>query len=142
MIKAILVSKKYGLSATALSPLGVRWIMHELGVREDEALKKMIFNIPSVAEFGMKISMFPVIWASRISGYVPGILTLLNGDEADVSSMINARTRFFDEVFEEHKDDIEQVVISGAGFDTRIIRFFGKKRIRTRKFYFFTISNV
>lgn len=43
--------------------------------------------------------------------------------------MINARTGFFDEVFGKHKSEIEQIVISGAGFDTRIFKFFNERRI-------------
>lgn len=36
---------------------------------------------------------------------------------------IIARTKYIDEVFERHKQDIEQVIILGAGFDSRSIRF-------------------
>lgn len=60
-VKGFIVSRKYGLSATALSPLSVRWVMHELGIRSDAALEKMIFNIPSVSEYGLKLCLYPLV---------------------------------------------------------------------------------
>lgn len=46
---------------------------------------------------------------------------------------IIARTKYIDEVFENNKSKIEQVVILGAGFDTRSIRF--RDKLRQAVFY-------
>ena len=44
---AILSSRKLGVSATALSPMTMRWLQHQLGLRRDEACAKLIKVLPN-----------------------------------------------------------------------------------------------
>lgn len=73
-IKVVLVGRRTGLSITTYDPLWARWMLHEAGFRDDEAVKKILFSVPSTSALGWWATMGPILLASRLSGYVPGIM--------------------------------------------------------------------
>ena len=45
--QAMLLSRRLGVSRTALSPMTMRWLQHQLGLRRDEACAKLIKVLPN-----------------------------------------------------------------------------------------------
>src|SRR4051812_36445637 len=60
-VHLILWSRKLGVSATALSPMTMRWLQHQLGLRGDEACAKLIKVLPNHRYAGLRASALPVL---------------------------------------------------------------------------------
>lgn len=69
--RVILSSRKLGVSATALSPMTMRWLQHQLGLRWDEACAKLIKVLPNHSYTGLYGAAFPVLLGHRLTGFVP-----------------------------------------------------------------------
>ncbi|NPD46136.1 MULTISPECIES: SAM-dependent methyltransferase [unclassified Lentimicrobium] len=69
--------------------------------------------LPPKAKFFLSFGFFRNIFINKLHDKVPGSY-----------EYITARTKFFDEIFVQSlKENIPQIVILGAGYDTRAIRF-------------------
>ena len=76
-VKALLSSKKYGMSLTATNPLSARWFLHVLGKREDDTIVEMISSLPNMSTVGLWLVYGPAFIANRICGYPFTIQLLL-----------------------------------------------------------------
>ena len=130
VVKALLYSKKYGMSATATNPLSMRWLLHKLGKREDEAMVEMISSLPYVSTVGLWLIFGPVIIANRICGYIPTLATFPEPEKVSSMGLISCRTAFFDKIMEKNIDTMDQVVFMGAGFDTRAFKYCKGKNVK------------
>ena len=120
VVVALVRVRGSGVSITALSPLSIRGILHQLGKRQDPLSEKILYSLPIMSALGLSLFIRPLRWAAGVSGYEPGLFRYpLAGRESDVSTMVNARTAFFDEIIERHRDRCAQLVLLGAGYDTR-----------------------
>ena len=99
VIKAMYFSRKFGISGTAASTLGARWILHKSGVREDDASTKMVASLPNISVIGYWLTMGPSFIANRISGYTPAIARIPEPGKESSTSFVNSRTEFFDRMY-------------------------------------------
>lgn len=60
----IFLSRKLGVSATALGPMSMRWLQHQLGLRRDEACAKLIKVLPNHSYMGL--SNFRFFFVSEV----------------------------------------------------------------------------
>lgn len=111
--------RKSAVSGTALAPLTGRWLIHNLGSREDEAANRLMM---AMAGFSVSLTLGPMIFASRVSGYVPKAYRYPFQGEITLGNQGSARQTLFDNVVEKYIPAITQFVILGAGFDTRALR--------------------
>ena len=118
-VRIAAASRREGSSMTAASPLGLRWLLHETGQREDDAARRLFLRLPGMSETAAKLILQPTVLASRLSGYTPGILQYPFSAPSSMMTMFNARTTFFDQALADSLEDAEQVVLLGAGWDTR-----------------------
>ncbi len=118
-IRQILVSKKFGLSGTAVDILQTRWIQHYFGGRNDPITIELAKGLPNMSHVGMSLAMSGVAIAHRLFNYTPGIFSVAGAGKESVLNFFYSRHLFFDDVFERNLGDMEQVVFMGAGFDTR-----------------------
>src|SRR5678816_4408355 len=51
--QAILWSRRLGVSRTALSPMTMRWLQHQLGLRPDETCAELIKVLPNHCYIGL-----------------------------------------------------------------------------------------
>ena len=72
--QAILWSRRLGVSRTGLSPMTMRWLQHQLGLRPDETYAELIKVLPNHCYFGLYAAVFPVLLGHRLTGFVPKIL--------------------------------------------------------------------
>ena len=77
VVKALLYSRKYGISVTATNPLSARWFLHVLGKREDDTMVEMISSLPNMSTVGLWLVYGPAFIANRICGYTPNLARFL-----------------------------------------------------------------
>ena len=101
--KLMLTRRRLASSSTAYEVLLVRWTLHATGAREDNACKRLLF----------------ALLAARLSGYRPPRLDYPPARPTMAVQIIPQRTDFFDRTLRDHAGAIRQLVILGAGWDTR-----------------------
>ncbi len=126
----ILSSRKLGVSATALSPMSIRWLQHQLGLRRDEACAKLIKVLPNHCYAGLCAAVFPVLLGHRLTGFVPKMLRYPYEGIPPVGHMNGVRATFVDAAIERYLPGVEQFVELGAGYDTRTVQLQHNRRIR------------
>lgn len=119
VVQTMTSAKKYGVSATATNILGSRWMMHVFGTRPDDATAKLIVGLPFMSETGLWLAIGPAYLAHRLCGYVPGLARFVAPTDGAFPSLTNMRTPLLDAMVARNLDLVEQVVVLGAGFDTR-----------------------
>lgn len=120
-----------GISGTAQAPLSTRYFEHKLGTREDEPAARLMMGLPGVSQLAVHMVAGPMLLGHRLTGYVPRAFTYPFEGDVPPQYEVSARTAFFDSVVERYLTDIRQLVILGAGFDTRAFRLPNAPRVRT-----------
>lgn len=120
-----------GVSGTAQAPLSTRYFEHKLGTREDEAAARLMMALPGVSRLALHMVAGPMLLGHRLTGHVPKAFTYPFQGDVPPQYEVSARTAFFDSVVERYLTDIRQLVILGAGFDTRAFRLPNDPRVRT-----------
>ena len=64
--RQLIVSKKLGVSQTAIEIINGRWTMHVFGLRDDHAAAKLTPVLPNTSTFGLWLALAPLR-----SGYNP-----------------------------------------------------------------------
>ena len=117
--QAIFLSKRTGVSVTALIPLLTRWSLHKLRKRNDPVGAYFLEHFTGVSSVGLWLVMWPLFQAMRLSGYEPNLFKYPVSGTPTLTTMLPARTAWFDEVVNSYHDECSQLVILGAGFDSR-----------------------
>ena len=125
--------RRAGVSRTAQGPLSARWLMHHLGVRPDDAARRLLPALPGVPSLGMRLALGPVLVAHRLSGHVPRALRYPARGTPPTRFEPAARAAFYDAVVERRLGGAGQLVVLGAGFDTRAFRLPTGSRVRVHE---------
>lgn len=138
-----LVSKKLGVSATASAAITGKYLVHLSGVHKNEFAGKLYSALPNTSLVGFWLLFFPTYVRYKIypAKFEAGKETMTS---------IARRSVYFDRIIEQQKNDIEQFVIMGAGFDTRAygdlkrnnIRFFELDQLNTQKLKIETLKKI
>jgi len=107
------------VSQTGIEVLGGRWTMHIFGMREDEATMRLARVLPNFSGLGMWCVLFPSWVHARLVGKPMGYPRVTAPGSEDMRDLVTARTAFIDALMEKSLGDVEQVVLMGAGYDTR-----------------------
>jgi methyltransferase (TIGR00027 family) len=107
------------VSGTTYEPFNGRLLYHLIGSRPDAAALKLAGGLPATNGAFMALMLRPMIWASRVTGYLPAFLVYPPPRPTPMSGMIGARCEFLDKAMLDHVPECTQVVILGAGWDTR-----------------------
>lgn len=117
--KQIWISRKLGLSQTAVEVVNGRWAADVFGLREDAPSRRLAEKLPNNSVLGLFVTLFPLLVARSIAGK-PIIYPLLPEDEnAGIASIVFSRTRRFDSLIAGRAAEVDQFVVLGAGLDTR-----------------------
>ena len=119
VIKLIIFSRQSGVSSTTLASLYTRWMQHKLGTRLDEPCERLMMVLPNVSQLGLRLVTGGTLLAHRLTSYVPRIYRYPYEGDPPMVHESAARTTFFDAALARHLGDIDQLVILGAGWDTR-----------------------
>jgi methyltransferase (TIGR00027 family) len=86
--------------------------------------------LPNVSFFGLRLVTGPTLLAQSLTGYVPRIYRYPYRGVPPMKDQTAARTTFFDAALERHLAGVDQLVVLGAGLDTRAYRLPAEARIR------------
>jgi methyltransferase (TIGR00027 family) len=117
--KQIWISRKLGLSQTAVAVVNQRWIADVFGLRQDAPSRLLAEKLPNNSISCVRLLLFPLLAARAIAGK-PILYPLLPDDnQVGLASMIFCRSARFDSLIAARVVDVAQFVVLGAGFDTR-----------------------
>ncbi|MEL6830243.1 MAG: SAM-dependent methyltransferase [Pseudomonadota bacterium] len=117
--KQIARSKALGLSQTAVEIVNGRWTGHMFGLREDPASFRLAGKLPNNSVSGLLVALFP-LWVAKMIAGRPILYPQLPEDEnSGIANMVFSRSRRFDSLLAGYADAAEQMVVLGAGLDTR-----------------------
>ena len=128
--KEMILSKKLGVTYTAEKVLQMRWFMHMFNTRVDEASVKLYKALPIASHLGLLGFTGAALIANRICGYQYSLASIPEPGKATTINTANARTICFDQIMESNMDQVEQVVIMGAGYDLRVMKYAKGKNIK------------
>jgi len=117
--KQLARSKALGLSQTAVEIVNGRWTGHVFGLRDDVASYKLAGTLPNNSVLGLRITLFPLMVAKEIAGKPILYPQLPEDDASGIANMVFSRSRRFDSLIERYADSANQLVVLGAGLDTR-----------------------
>lgn len=108
------------VSGTTYEPFSARLIYHLFGSRLDPLALQLAKGLPATSPIVMWLMFRPMIWASEMSGYIPDILNYPPPQgPLSINAMMAARCEFLDQAIAESVQQGDQIVILGAGWDTR-----------------------
>ena len=122
VITMILFSRTSGVSSTTLASLYTKRMQHKLGTRLDEPCERLTMVLPNIFYLALRLVTGGTLLAHRLTGYVPRIYRFPFEGEPQMAQEPAARTTFFDAALTRHLSDIDQLVLLGAGWDTRSYR--------------------
>jgi methyltransferase (TIGR00027 family) len=120
--RQMIVSKKMGISQTAIEVINGRWTMHVFGLRSDVATANLAAKLPNTSIFGLWLVIFPLWVKYKISGERFLYPRIPDSGAENLSDLFIARTLYFDRIIESAIGTIDQFVLMGAGYDTRAYR--------------------
>tara|TARA_B100001094_G_C18080841_1_gene745105 strand:+ start:280 stop:1263 length:984 start_codon:yes stop_codon:yes gene_type:complete len=122
--KQMLVSKRLGVSGTAIEVLNGRWMMDLFGLRTDEATRKLLPHMPNDSRLGLWLVLFPLYFFYRFTGKNQVFPVIRNQGYERLLDLITQRTFHIDQMLEASIKGVDQFVILGAGYDTRFYHLF------------------
>jgi methyltransferase (TIGR00027 family) len=123
-------SKKLGVSFSAIKALQYRWFMHYFNTRPDSLSVSFIKKFPCESHFGMWSIMGPLIISQRLFGFTTRLGKLVEPGEETSDSTAGIRVLMFDRIMEKYIDEMEQLVLPGAGFDLIALHFTKGKNVK------------
>ena len=115
----LVVSKKLGVSQTAVEIINGRWAMDVFGLRTDRAARKLAAAIPNNSVLGLWLTLFPLWLTHKVFGIQFLYPTLPKPERAGIANLVPSRTVVFDEIIGANLEGAAQFVMLGAGLDTR-----------------------
>jgi len=123
-------SKKLGVSFSAIKALQYRWFMHYFNTREDPISVAFIRKFPCESHFGMWSIMGALIISQRLFGFTTRLGKLVEPGEETLDSTAGIRVLMFDKIMKKYVDEMEQIVLPGAGFDLITLHFTKGKKVK------------
>lgn len=128
-IKYLALRSPVKLPVSVTNPLFNKWVLHTFKQREDANAVEMLSNLPEMSMAGLWYMFLPAILANRLTGYLPSFARISQPEKESIYTLLASRTLFFDKIYEEKLEGVEQVVLIGAGFDTRLLKYCRHKKI-------------
>ena len=117
--RQMLVSKRLGVSQTAIEVFNARWTLHIFGMRKDPGAVKLGSVLPNTSTLGLWLALFPLWCKAKIAGEAEIYPRRVNPGFETVMDLFTARTFYFDHIITRHIPLVRQFVMLGAGMDTR-----------------------
>ncbi len=117
--KQIYISKRLGVSGTAIEVINGRWSMHQFGMVKDDAANKLIKKLPNASVAGNWSTQFPLWIRYKLTGENWLYPKLYEDGYESIGAIITKRSLYINNIIEKHKKTTKQFIILGAGYDTR-----------------------
>jgi len=119
LVKLKAVNQPKGISGTAYKPFFLRAMTYGIGACADETSYRLASVLPALSPLIWTLIMWPTAFASRVSGYKPVMLAGPVSYPTTLMMTWTMRAEFFDEILLNALERVQQVVILGAGWDSR-----------------------
>ncbi len=123
-------SKKLGVSFSAIKALQYRWMMHYFNTRPDPLSVAFTKKFPCESHFGMWSIMGALIISVRLFGFPAKLGKLVERGKETGDTTAGIRVLMFDKIMEKYVDEMEQIVLPGAGFDLIALHFTKGKKVK------------
>jgi len=123
-------SKRLGVSFSAIKALQYRWFMHYFNTRPDLLSVAFTKKFPCESHFGLWSIMGALIISQRLFGFTTRLGKLVEPGEETLDSTAGIRVLMFDKIMEKYVDEMEQIVLPGAGFDLIALHFTKGKKVK------------
>ena len=117
--RQLVVSKRLGLSQTAIEVILSRWTMDRFGIRPDPDTVRLTNVLPNASPVGLWLIFFPLWGKYRICGDLFLYPTVPAIGYEGLANFLIARTLYIDRLIGPTVTHVEQVVVLGAGYDMR-----------------------
>jgi methyltransferase (TIGR00027 family) len=116
IFREMVIGQKLGVSFSAIKALQYRWAAHYFDLRPDTLSVAFIKKLPCESHFGLWSILGALIIAKRLFGFTTAAVERVEPEETFDATAVT-RVRIFDRIMEKHLDDVEQIVLPGAGLD-------------------------
>ena len=123
-------SKKLGVSFSAIKALQYRWIMPYFNTRADPLSVAFTKKFPCESHLGTWSIMGALIISQRLFGFTTRLGKLVEPGEETLDATAGIRVLMFDKIMEKYVDEMEQIVLPGAGFDLIALHFTKGKKVK------------
>lgn len=130
LYKEMVNSRKYGVSFSAGQALQYRWFMHYLETRPDLHTVEFVKKFPCESEFALWSTMGALIISQRLFGFRTRLSEVAEPEQANLAAISGSRVAAFDRIMEKYLDEMEQIVIPGAGFDLVALHLTEGKKLK------------
>src|SRR6476620_1252808 len=86
--------------------------------------------MPNVSQEGFRLETAPTLVGHLLTGFVPRIYRYPYQGRPSMRHQVTARTSYYDAALQRHLGGVDQLVVLGAGFDTRAFRLSLEDRVR------------
>jgi len=119
VIKQFTVSKYLRISSTAVDVVSVRWAMDIFDIKEDKISRRLFRHLPNASLIGHWMVMYPTYLRYKISKDYNGFFSSKKAGKEFFGNPTTNRTLYIDKYISKHTNTAKQLVVLGAGFDTR-----------------------
>ncbi len=123
-------SRKLGISFSAVKALQYRWMMHHFNTRQDRLSVAFIKKFPCESHFGMWTVLGALIISVRLFDFPELFGKLVEPGEETGDTTAGIRVLTFDKIIKKYVDEVDQVVLPGAGFDLITLHFTKGKNVK------------
>ena len=113
------VSKRLGVSQTAIEVFNARWTLNIFGMRNDPGAAKLGPVLPNTSTVGLWLALFPLWFKAKIAATPEIYPRRVEPGRENISDLFTARTIYLDSILARRLPTVEQFVLLGAGMDTR-----------------------
>jgi len=118
-----------GVSFSACRALQYKWFMHYFNIRPDPISVAFIKKFPCESHFGLWSTFGALIISQRLFGFTTKFGKVDEPGEETFFSFAGPRVLMFDRIMEKYVDEMEQIVLPGAGFDLIALQFTKGKEV-------------
>ena len=104
--------------------------MHYFNTRPDPLSVAFTKKFPCESHFGLWSTMGALIISQRLFGFTTKLGKVPEPGKETLISMVGRRVLMFDRIMEKYVDEMEQIVIPGAGFDLIALHFTKGKKVK------------
>ena len=126
--RQVQVSRRLGISQTAIEVINGRATMEAFGVGAHPASAQLARVLPNTSTRGLYLALLPLRVARFVAGQ-PIMYPLTDpGERVAATNLVPWRTAVFDRLLDQHLD-ATQCVVLGAGLDTRAYDRFARASV-------------
>lgn len=122
-------SRKLGISFSAGQSLQYRWMMHMFDTRIDPNTVEFTKKFPCESHFGLFTTLGAFIVSHKLFGFKSNFNKLVPFGHETLDKIAGNRVLAFDDIVEKYLDQVDQIVLPGAGFDLIMQKYTKDKEI-------------